>query len=254
MQWSEPVEVEHAGRTTLVRRLGPDDGPQFVLVHGIGVAATYFERLAQVLARSGGVHVLELPGFGPAPRPDHPLTVEAHADQVVHYLRAAGLDRAVLVGHSMGSQFVVEAALKGTEHVAAVVAMGCVVDPDARSAVRQGWRLLRDFLREPPRANWVVLKDYARTGPRWYLATLPAMLGYELEEAVRGLDLPLLVVRGGRDPIAPRAWTEQVCRNAPDARLLEVAGAGHVVMWSHPEEVGAAVVDHARAAAAGTRA
>lgn len=251
MQWNDTSSLEHDGRTTLVRRTGSDDGPQFVLVHGIGVAASYFERLARVLARTGGVHVLELPGFGPAPRPARPLTVEEHAEHVVDYLRTAGLDRAVLVGHSMGSQFVVEAALKGAEHVAAVIAMGCVVDPDARSAARQGWRLLKDVLREPPRANWAVLKDYVRTGPRWYLATLPAMLDYRLEEAVGGLVHPLLVVRGGRDPIAPQAWSEQVCRAAPDARMVEILGAGHVVMWSHPEEVGAAVVAHARAAAAG---
>lgn len=254
MQWERTLAVEHEGRTTIVRRVGPHDGPQFVLVHGLGVAASYFERLALVLARTGGVHVLELPGFGPGPRPSQPLTVEEHADQVVHHLRTSGLDRAVLVGHSMGAQFVVEAALKAPERVSAVVLMGCVVDPAARTATRQGLRLLTDFLREPPGASWMVLKDYARTGPRWYLATLPAMLGYRLEEAVPALPHPLLVVRGERDPIAPRGWTEQVCRAAPDARLIEVPGAGHVVMWSHPEEVGAAVVDHARTVAGGPTA
>lgn len=254
MQWDETFEVEHEGRTTIVRRLGPHDGPRFVLVHGLGVAASYFERLARVLARTGDVHVLELPGFGPGPRPSEPLTVEEHADQVVHHLRTSGTDRAVLVGHSMGSQLVVETALKAPELVSAVVVMGCVVDPVARTATRQGLRLLTDLLREPPRANWMVLKDYVRTGPRWYLATLPAMLGYRLEEAVADLPHPLLVVRGERDPIAPRTWTEQVCRAAPDARLLEVPTAGHVVMWSHPEEVGAAVVDHARTVAGGPTA
>jgi pimeloyl-ACP methyl ester carboxylesterase len=254
MHWRDTLTIRHEGRTTLVRRLGPDSGPQFVLVHGIGVAATYFERLAEVLARTGGVHVVELPGFGPGPRPVEPLTVEEHAAQVVHYLRSSGLQRVVLVGHSMGSQFVVEAALKAPELVSSVVVMGCVVDPDARSATRQGLRLLADFLREPPKANLMVLRDYARTGPRWYLASLPAMLGYRLEEAVSALPHPLLVVRGGRDPIAPRAWTEQVCRSAPDARMLEIPGAGHVVMWSHAEEVGTAVVDHAHAAADGRSA
>ena len=254
MQWQDTVESVHEGRTTLVHRLGLDIGTQFVLVHGIGVAATYFTRLAEVLARSGGVHVLELPGFGSGPRPARPLTVDEHAAQVVHYLRSSGQDRAVLVGHSMGAQFVVEAALKAPELVSSVVAIGCVVDPEARSATRQGLRLLADFLREPPRATWAVLRDYARTGPRWYLASLPAMLGYRLEEAVSALPHPLLVVRGGRDPIAPRAWTEQVCRSAPDARMLEVPGAAHVVPWTHAEEVGAAVVDHARAATDGRSA
>lgn len=181
--------------TALAKRLGPDVGLQIVLVHGIGVGFRYYAPLARVLARSAGVHVLELPGFGGAPKPESPLSVEELAAVVNAYVRAAGLDEPVLVGHSMGAQVVVDAVLQDPGLVPVVVVMGCVVDPRWRTALQQGLRLLQDCLRETWSANWTVLREYARTGPRWYLRTVPSMLGYRTEEAVARLPVPLLIVR-----------------------------------------------------------
>lgn len=255
MHWREVLEFEHEDRTMLVKRPEGDDdeGQPFLLVHGIGVSSRYFTRLARVLARSGAVHVVELPGFGGAPRPEEPLSVEEHAATVTAYVRAAQLDRPVLVGHSMGVQVVVESALQDPDLFPAVVAIGGVVDPGARSAPRQALRLAHDTLLEPPLANWAVLRDYARTGPRWYLRTLPVMLGYPTEEALPRLPVPLLVIRGELDPIAPHDWAEQMWRLAPDARLVEIEGAAHVAMYSRPQAVAEEILAHATAAAGAGR-
>lgn len=236
------VAYDHDGRTYLVKRLGPDIGPQIVLVHGIGVASRYYAPLARVLAQCAGVHVLELPGFGGAPKPESPLSVEELAAVVNAYVRAADLDQPVLVGHSMGAQVVVEAALQDSGLVPIVVAMGCVVDPRGRTALQQGLRLLQDCLLETPSANWTVLGEYARTGPRWYLRTVPSMLGYRTEEAVARLPVPLLIVRGARDPIASHDWAQQLQRLAPAARLVEVPRAAHLVMYTHPGKVAALIL------------
>lgn len=245
MQPEETTEFEHAVGTSVVRRLGEESGHQFLLVHGLGAGSRYWSPLAAVLARTGGVHVLELPGFGDAPRPPAPLPVEALAAAVTGYARSRELDRPVLVGHSMGSQIVVEAALQDPESFSAVVAMGPVVDPTARTARQQGLRLLTDLFLETPAANWAALRDYARTGPRWYLASLPHMLAYRTEEAVRRLGTPLLVLRGARDPIATRRWVAQLGAEAPAARTAEVPGAAHVVMFTRPEEVAREILAHA---------
>ncbi|MFK5689534.1 alpha/beta fold hydrolase [Ornithinimicrobium sp. LYQ92] len=250
MQWRSVVEFGHAGTTAHVRRLGPDSGPQYVLVHGIGVGHSYFTRLAAALtgtgakaAGPGGVHVLELPGFGGTPRPPAPLTIEQLAGVVVAYIRHTGLDRPVLVGHSMGAQVVLEAVLQDPAVAGSVVSIGGVVDPVARSVARQGLRLVADLLLETPSANWVVLRDYARTGPRRYLETVPIMLGYPTDEALARLPVPLLVIRGSRDPVAPQAWAEHMARLAPVGRLVEIPGA-HVVMHTRPEEVAREIATH----------
>lgn len=234
MPWRAVREFVHEDRTMLVNRPEGDfdTGQQYVLVHGIGVSSRYYTRLARALARTGGVHVVELPGFGGAPRPDVPSSVEDHAATLNAYVRSTGLDRPVLVGHSMGMQVVVEAALQEPALYLSVIGIGGVVDPSARTAWRQGLRLGLDTLREPPMANYAVLRDYLRTGPRWYLKTLPMMLGYRLEEALPRLTVPLLVLRGSRDPIATQPWAEQMQQLTPDARLVTLGRAAHVAMYS----------------------
>lgn len=250
MHWRSEVEFEHLGTTTHVRRLGPDTDLQYVLVHGIGVGHHYFAPLASALVGSGpgegtgGVHVLELPGFGATPAPAEPLTIAQLAAVVVAYVRETGLDRPVLVGHSMGAQVVIEAALQAPALVGPVVSIGGVVDPGSRSPVRQGLRLLADFLVETPSANWAVLQDYVRTGPRRFLETVPIMLGYRTEEAVVRLRSPLLVLRGDRDPVARRDWTDQLARLAPVGRFVEIPGA-HVVMYTRPGAVAQEIMAHA---------
>lgn len=244
MQWRTVLGFKHEGRTMLVKRLGPDTGPQFLLVHGIGVASRYYARLARVLARSGGVHAVELPGFGGAPKPEAPLPLEEHAAILTAYARSAGLADTVLVGHSMGAQIVLEAALQEPDLFGSVVTIGGVVDPGSRTALQQGLRLTEDFLLETPASNWAVLRDYARTGPRWYFGTVPIMLGYRTEEALVRLRLPLLILRGRRDPIVRHDWADQMRRLAPDARLVEIPGAAHVVMYTHAEEVAREILVH----------
>jgi pimeloyl-ACP methyl ester carboxylesterase len=246
MHWRTVSEFKHDGRTMLVKRLGADEGPQFVLVHGIGVGTTYFHRLARTLARIGGVHAVELPGMGRAPRPDEPMSIEDFAGIVSAYLLDADLPDPVLVGQSMGSQVVLEASLQHPDRFRRLVLMGTVVDPRERTALLQGLRLAQDFtFFETPPANAAVFSDYLRTGVRWYLATLPAMLGYHTEEAAPQVTAATLVIRGGRDPISRRPWNRQLCELLPDARFREIPRKGHVVMYTATAAVAEEIVEFA---------
>ena len=225
-------------------------GATFVLVHGIGVSSRYFARLAASLTRFGTVYAVDLPGFGSAPRPERELTVEAGAGLLSAFLRAEKLDDVVVVGHSMGSQFVVEVAAVSPSQVTGVVVIGAVVDERARAPWQQGMRLLRDVLRESPTANWIVGTDYLRSGLRWYLTELPAMLDYRIEERIRLVTAPVLVLRGERDPIAPQGWSERLAGYAPNARLISVPGAAHVVQHTATSAVARILADFATDAGA----
>jgi pimeloyl-ACP methyl ester carboxylesterase len=94
------------------------------LAHGWGASGRSWAAVAGLLAQRYLVHAPDLPGHGSRvaePRPG-PLTVEALADDVVDRLPAGP---AYLVGHSMGGQVVVRAALRHPGRVAGLV----VVDP-----------------------------------------------------------------------------------------------------------------------------
>lgn len=227
-------------RVALVHERGRGAALPTVLVHGIGVARLYFERLADVLSAEGPVLTLELPGFGGAPKrpsPRNPPTIEQHARLVAALLRDHGAGACRVVGHSMGTQVVADLAARDPEVVRELALLGPVTDPAASDALRQGLRLARDTLGETPSTNVAVFTDYARTGPRWYLKTLPFMLGYDLRAVLPRIPAPTLVMRGAKDPIATHPWTEQVARLLPRSRFVEVPGAHHVLQFTHPEVV-----------------
>ncbi|MFF0989463.1 alpha/beta fold hydrolase [Kocuria nitroreducens] len=214
--------------------------PPVVLVHGIGMSGNYFLRLADALATTHDVYALDLPGYGTAPRPAHALTVPELGHVVAGAVAALGLEAPVVVGHSMGCQVAVDTVKDHPGMWAGYVLVGPTVDPAARSLLGQGWRLLRDTLREPPSTNAAVLRDYFRMGPLRYLRTTRHMLRDRIEEDIRGCTPPGLVVRGSRDPIARRDWARRLVQAAPDARFLEIPGAPHNVQHTDPQELAAA--------------
>jgi pimeloyl-ACP methyl ester carboxylesterase len=237
----------------LVRRWDAAHGAgetTFVLVHGIGVSSRYYERLAEELRRFGPVVAVDLPGFGAAPRPERQLTVEEGAGLLAEFLRFEALSGAILVGHSMGTQFVVETAAVHPTGIAGIVLAGPVVDERARMPWQQGMRLGRDMLRETPVANWIVGTDYVRSGIRWYLTELPVMLGYRTEQRLPLVSVPVLVLRGERDPIAPRGWSARLTAAAKEGRFVEVPGAAHVVQHTKAADVAAILADFAATGAA----
>jgi pimeloyl-ACP methyl ester carboxylesterase len=234
------VIIAH-GHAVACRTVGAS--AEVVLVHGIGVSGRYFTRLARELGRSVGVLVLDLPGFGGSPRPAAPLSIAEHGRVVADVIARTAADRPVLVGHSMGAQVVAEAALARPEAVAGVVLVGPVVDPKARSGVRQAARLIRDVPYETPAATAMQVREWLRCGPRWYAATLPKMLDYPMASRVGDLRVPVVLARGEHDPVTPARFLGLLADRIPNVRTLEVPGAGHVAMFRRPEYVASAVLE-----------
>lgn len=232
----------------VVTSSGRAGAPTFVLVHGIGMSHRYLARLHGQLAASGTVHSIDLPGFGATPRPDETLAVEDQAAILGATLDTLGVASATVVGHSMGTQFAVELARRRPELTERIVLMGPVVDPRRRTVLQQALALGLDSLRETPGANLIVFTDYWRCGPRWYLRTLPSMIDYPTEVRVRDVGCPVLVLRGGRDPIAGVDFCRQLARAAPDGRLLQLAGRAHVLQHAAPRAVAEAITRFARRA------
>lgn len=226
------------------------DADTFVLVHGIGVSHRYFSRLHSALEKTSTVHSVDLPGFGGLPAPRVPLGVADMSAALATLLERFGVAGAVLVGHSMGAQWVVELALQRPALASHVVLIGPVSDDRHRTARAQFFALAADTLREPIDANVLVFSDYLRCPPRWYFAQLREMLDYPLEERVRAVEAPLLIVRGGRDPIAGQAWARRLRDSAAPASLVAIPGHPHVVQHTAPWAVTSAMrafVDGSRA-------
>lgn len=259
---SRPVRIEveaagHLGHVFASRRPAGADAaiPAVVLIHGIGASHRYLQRLHGLLAGSMDTFSIDLPGFGATPRPRHTLSVAEQATYVLGALEQLGVLEFVVVGHSMGTQFAVEAARQQPSRIPHVVLMGPVVNDQRRTVAQQALALGRDCLFfESPSSNALVFTDYLRCGPEWYLKNLRVMMDYRIEERIAGVTAPVLVIRGANDPVAPTDWCRRLAARATTAQFLEIEGTGHVVQHNRAVEVAESILAFAGISAAGQEA
>ena len=242
------------GGLTFRSRTSPvPSGAVFVLVHGIGMSHRYLARLHSALRAHGTVVSVDLPGFGGLPKPPHDLDVPLMAGALGGLLDAMETGPVVLVGQSMGTQWVVELAARRPDLTRAVVLIGPVADEHRRTVLQQTGSLALDTLGEPFGANVLVFTDYLRCGPRWYLTQLRHMLGYAIEDRIVQVNVPLLIVRGSRDPIASREWCRRLRAAARHAALVEIPGRVHNAQHSAPRAVSSAILHFCSALPAAAR-
>lgn len=225
------------------------DGPTgavstFVLVHGIGVSSLYMAPLADKLAEHGRVLLMDLPGFGGVPQPEADLDVAGFARVIRSGLTALNASQVVLVGHSMGAQFVVELALLAPEFAGRVVLVAPVVPPQSREART----VLADFVRssffERLPAAMLSVQGYLQTAPSWVAAVFPAMLEYKIEHRVEMLRGRLAILRGNQDVLCIEEWVEELAQAARGCEVTTttVEGASHQVVVDHADWVVAAAL------------
>lgn len=244
-------EFRSGDRVVLIRESGIAGGPDYVLVHGLGMAHEYWDGLADVLEESGTVYALDLPGFGDAPEPPRPLSMAESGELVAELIAAEGLDHPVLIGHSTGAQVVSETAARHPDLVDRIVLIGPTVNPRERSLGLQTLRFLQDIALVNPKTLALGLAAYAEAGPKWYAANLRPMLQHRMELTLPRIEAETLVVRGEHDHIVPRYWAEEIAALVPSGRFAEVPGRGHDTMVVSGRQVGDLIVRHARGERAG---
>lgn len=232
---------DHDGATLVAEEHGA--GPRtHVLIHGIGMGRTVFAGLIDRLVPHGRVVAVDLPGYGEAPEPPRTPTMERNADIVAAFLRHRGIARPVLVGHSMGTQVVVEIAARWPGIAGAAVLIGPTVDPTERTAPCQLARLAQDLIIESPRVLAAGAREYLRAGPH-LRRKMRAMLAHRPEHTYPKVGIPVLVLRGEHDRVVSREWAQEVARLLPDATCAEVAGHGHETMIRDATPTARAIVN-----------
>ncbi|CAM02213.1 alpha/beta hydrolase fold [Saccharopolyspora erythraea NRRL 2338] len=234
----ERVEVTAAAGTRVhAAVLGPREAPEVVCVHGLGCSHRYFLPLARCLAPGLRVVAPDLPGFGSTPGSRESPDVRGLSEALAAWLRATARRGVPLVANSAGCQVVVDLAVHSPELLGPVVLTGPTVDRHARSWPRQLGRLVRNGARERSALAFVLLLDYLDCGPRRIITTFNHLLDDPVEHKLHHVPTPAVVVRGSRDPIAPRAWAREVAAALPRGRLAEVPDTGHTLNYSAPERL-----------------
>jgi pimeloyl-ACP methyl ester carboxylesterase len=218
-------------------------GRAFVLVAGIGVAASYFEFLAPLLAEHGDVYALDLPGFAGMPASGDEPTAAFFADQVEGVIDHYGLEDPVLLGHSMGTQVVTE-VLTRRHDLSHAVLVSPVVDESEASAIVQAVRFVQATARESLHIAVMAVSAYLLCGFLYFAEALPHVLRYRISDRIRLVDARLLLIRGEFDRPSPRRLHSRLVARIRDARRWEIQGAAHSIINGHAVGVARLVRQH----------
>ena len=242
--------------------------PLIVFVHGAGLDHTVWALLARWFAHRGfGVLAPDLPGHGRSA--GEPLaSIGAMADWIAALIAAAGAGKATIIGHSMGALVALETAARHSDKVSAVGLIGAAaampVSRDLLAAAEANDHAAIDMVRiwgHGFRAGlggslapgmWMLggaERLLARGRPGLLFRDLQACNDYRdgLAAAARVTTSATLVL-GERDMMTPAKAGRELASALPDARVVVLPGAGHMLMSERPDEVLDAIRNCPRAA------
>lgn len=225
------------------RDRGPRHAPPVVLVHGFVISHRYMMPLADRLARDFRVLLPDMPGFGRSSKPRDALDIDSLADVLADWMPTVGVERAHVVGNSMGCQVAMALAQWHPTRVDRLALLGPTTDPAARSVPRQVGRLALDILVERPSLPWLHVPDYARCGPRRILQTLRHLMVDAIERRAPHVLAPTLVLRGGRDFLVSEAFARELAARLPAGEFAQLPRSPHAGNYSSPELAGNAVAE-----------
>jgi pimeloyl-ACP methyl ester carboxylesterase len=231
-------------------------GRPLVLIHGLSGSCRWWKKNLEDLARQFRVYVVDLVGFGNS-RNGHPFALGEAAEHLARWMEQLGLERAALVGHSMGGHIAAELAAEHPHLVERLILVDAAVLPFEQSYIAHTLSMLREARQMPMSFLPVLLGDSLRAGiaTLWKAAT--DLLAADLRPKLARIIAPTLVIWGEKDAIIPLEFGKRLSRYLRYDELVIIKRAGHNPMWDCPRAFNQVVAEFLHAAApapAGERA
>jgi 3-oxoadipate enol-lactonase len=241
---------------------GRPEAPPLVFLHGIGGAARMFRGQLDHFAGDYRAIAWDMPGYGNS-TPLPLVSMDALAAALAGFIEELGLDRPVLVGHSLGGM-VAQCLLARAPHTAravvlaqtsaafgsrdpawqaeflsarlgpldagrsmAALAESLVADMAGPDADPEGMALARDCLAHTPDST--------------YRDSVMAMPGFDCRDALARIAVPALVLAGTLDTAAPAHGMQRMAARIPGAQYVALEGVGHLAHLEQPRAFNAAV-------------
>jgi len=229
---------------TLSRR--PADGPTLVLVHGAGGSRLHWPGELRRLPEAV-VYTLDLPGHGRS-KGNGCDTITDYAKAVAGFLDAVKVERAIIVGHSMGGAIAQTLALEFADRVTGLVLAATGARLRVASAILEGIQtnfegavdLVTRFAwssKAPSSLTELGRRALLETGPDVLLGDFTACNSFDAMERLSEIGSPALVIAGSADQLTPPKYARFLAEHIPHAHLALVEDAGHMVMLERPAEV-----------------
>lgn len=251
----EVAEVDAASRTVdagdvrihVLEYAG--EGPPVIVIPGITSPAITWDFVVRELRDAGAFFVLDIRGRGLSDHHDD-YSVAACAQDVIAVADGLGLDRPVLLGHSLGARIAAVAAERAPELTRSAILVDPPLSGPGRDPYPTTLEVFRAQLREARAGTDAdAVSGYFPGWPRaeldlrarWLVtcseeAVAQSHRGFETEdffEAWRRIADPVTFMYGECSPVVTPAGVAEARALRPDATIIGVADAGHMVPWDN---------------------
>jgi pimeloyl-ACP methyl ester carboxylesterase len=256
--------VEVDGRPINYAELG--SGPPLLLVHGLAGSWQNWLETIPYFARTRRVLALDLPGFGESPMPAEHISIPGYGRLLDAFCEAVGVDRAAVIGNSMGGFIAAELAIQFPHRVDRLVLVSAagitaehqhnervlalmrrlefvfvwaVTHPSPEFLLRpRARRAARFVFAHPERIPGALLAENARgSGKPGFIDALDALTSYPIRDRLKEISAPTLVVWGASDRLVPTRDADVFEELIPDARKVIYEDTGHVPQLERPERL-----------------
>jgi pimeloyl-ACP methyl ester carboxylesterase len=218
-------------------------GEPLILIHGLAGSTAWWRRNVAALSRYYMVYRVDLPGFGSMRNLRNEFSVSGAADWLAAFFSALGLQRASLVGHSMGGLIAAVFAAKWPEKVSRLILAAPAVGFPKSSLKAQLLPLALStcYVRPPffPQLVW----DTARAGWGTLLRSARELLNMDVQKELESITAHSLLIWGRQDRLVPPQLAENLHRSIRGSRLHILPGAGHIVMYDQAEAFNSLVLE-----------
>ncbi len=246
--------VHHTGPTTLPG--APPDlsrGETLLFLHGAGANQGSFDAVLESFADRHSAVAFDQPGHGRSGSLDSLANIGAMAKFTRELVGELGIQRPVVIGHSMGGAVAMQYALSNPDALKALVISGSTTRFDgveiaivATRRVTEG-KARRQFVREmyaPDAKPEVMQRGFLqdiKTDPRALLGDLIACRDWSGEHDVESISVPTLILRGEHELGMIATGCDELANRIEGARRVVIPGAGHKLPIEQPEAMAEAI-------------
>ena len=268
-----PQTIQINGHTIFYTVKG--EGKPLLLIHGYGAAMWVWEKQIEALSQFYRVYALDLIGHGFSDRPKIPYTPETYIHFLRDFMDGVGIEKATLVGNSMGGGVAWATAILSPERVDRLILIDCVPPDILHQVKNESFRMLA-AIKNIPILPYLVIAVRSKNSIRQVLVECisdvnlitpevvnrqyqlsrikgtPWVLYSTLKHAKEALKLkdqfslirkPTLFIWGESDLIFPPRVGETLRQSIVGSKFLRIGKSGHIPMWETPDEVNQAILD-----------
>ena len=207
------------------------------------------------LGRNYRTYALDFWGFGESGKKRESYAVQDFVSLVDQFMEHLGIERAPLVGHSMGGTVSLSVALQYPHRVRKVVVVGSPIVGSSLSlllklfgrrmvafvifhnlwGLRLGFRLMSPFYTRDPRWSDMMDRDLSDTTLESFLLSIASLRETDLRSRLHQLQIPAMGIYGDKDIVVhPEQWKPMLA-GIPHARIERFPRAGHFPMLDEPQ-------------------